>query len=81
MRFGTFHRILWLLMCTNFPVVYSVSHSIRIAIVTTLAASLLLQLAYLGSVLFLIWRNNCARRAVRRPQHLGSLRRGQHNDR
>ncbi|WP_246763639.1 exopolysaccharide production repressor protein [Rhizobium sp. 007] len=68
-------------MCTSFPVVYSVSHSIRVTIVTTLAASLLLQLAYFGSVLFLVWRNNCARRAVRAPHHLGFLRRGHPNDR
>ncbi|MFA1623686.1 exopolysaccharide production repressor protein [Rhizobium mongolense] len=66
MRFGVFHRILWLLMCTNALVVYCVSQSVRRTIVTTLAVSFLLQLAYFGSLLFLVWRAGCDRRTVQR---------------
>ncbi|MER9064106.1 exopolysaccharide production repressor protein [Mesorhizobium sp. M0698] len=43
--------------------VYFASHSIRTVVVTTLACSLLLQLAYFASVLFLIWWSGCANRA------------------
>ncbi|MES0200925.1 exopolysaccharide production repressor protein [Mesorhizobium sp. M0011] len=38
----------------------------------TLACSLLLQLAYFGSVLFLIWRSGFAREAGQRAEHFGS---------
>ncbi|WP_280736434.1 exopolysaccharide production repressor protein [Sinorhizobium numidicum] len=67
MRFAVFHRALWLLLCTNAIAVYFASHSIRRLIVSTLAFSLLLQLAYFGSVLFLLWR-------ARRAEHLSFSR-------
>ncbi|MCA1371680.1 exopolysaccharide production repressor protein [Bradyrhizobium sp. BRP14] len=63
MSFRIFHRILWLFLCANTLIVYVVSGSIRSAVVTTVVGSLLLQLAYFGSVLFLLWRAHCARRA------------------
>ncbi|MER8511121.1 exopolysaccharide production repressor protein [Mesorhizobium sp. M0894] len=48
--------------------VYFASHSIPLAIVTTLACSLLLQVVYFGSVLFLLWRSSCACRADERAK-------------
>lgn len=63
MPFRIFCRILGLVLCTNALTVYFVLHSIRTAILTTLAYSLLLQVAYFGSVLFLVWRSGCARKA------------------
>ncbi|WP_337422833.1 exopolysaccharide production repressor protein [Sinorhizobium meliloti] len=48
------------------PTVFFVSHSIRRVVITTLGTSLLLQVAYFGSVLFLVWRASCNRRAVER---------------
>ncbi|WP_275531673.1 exopolysaccharide production repressor protein [Ensifer aridi] len=47
--------------------VYFVSHSMRRVIITTFGTSLFLQVAYFGSVLFLVWRAKCNRRAVERP--------------
>ncbi|WP_274608716.1 exopolysaccharide production repressor protein [Mesorhizobium sp. 113-1-2] len=44
-------------------IVYVASYSIGRAIVITLASSLLLQLAYFASVLFLVWQSGCARKA------------------
>ncbi|WP_352846740.1 exopolysaccharide production repressor protein [Mesorhizobium sp. M0622] len=41
---------------------------------TTLACSLLLQLAYFGSVLVLVWRSGCAREAGQRAEHFGSCK-------
>ncbi|MCS0462901.1 exopolysaccharide production repressor protein [Rhizobium favelukesii] len=55
-------------MCTNALVVYCVSQSVRRTIGTTLAVSFLLQLAYFGSLLFLVWRAGCDRRTVQRPE-------------
>ncbi|MER8453810.1 exopolysaccharide production repressor protein [Mesorhizobium sp. M1428] len=39
-----------------------------------LACSLLLQLAYFVSVLFLIWRSGCDSRAGQRAEHFGSCK-------
>ncbi len=63
LSFGIFHRILWLFLCANTLIVYLVTGSISDAVVTTVVGSLLLQLAYFGHVLFLLWRAHCARRA------------------
>ncbi|WP_370906539.1 exopolysaccharide production repressor protein [Ensifer sp. WSM1721] len=54
--------------------VYLVSHSIRSVIVTTLAGSLLLQVGYFGSVLFLVWRSSCAQRRAQRTEHCQRVR-------
>ncbi|WP_287378308.1 exopolysaccharide production repressor protein [Mesorhizobium sp.] len=56
-----FCRLLGLVLCGNAMIVYLASHSIPVAGVATLACSLLLQVVYFGSVLFLIWRSGCAR--------------------
>nr|WP_245451992.1 exopolysaccharide production repressor protein [Mesorhizobium waimense] len=61
--FRTFFRVLVLVLCSNAVTVYFASHSVRLAIVTTLACSLLLQMVYFASLLFLVWRSNCACRA------------------
>ncbi|WP_225248292.1 exopolysaccharide production repressor protein [Mesorhizobium sp. J8] len=50
-------------------IVYFASHSIRTVVVTTLACSLLLQVGYFATVLFLIWRYRCADRACQRAEH------------
>ncbi|WP_309486623.1 MULTISPECIES: exopolysaccharide production repressor protein [unclassified Sinorhizobium] len=55
--------MLHLVLCTNALTVYFVSYSIRRVIITTLGTSLLLQGAYFGSVLFLIWRSGCTQTA------------------
>ncbi|WP_309508983.1 exopolysaccharide production repressor protein [Mesorhizobium onobrychidis] len=52
-------------------IVYFASHSIPLAIVTTMACSLLLQVVYFASVLFLLWRSSCACRADERAEHFG----------
>ncbi|MER9664036.1 exopolysaccharide production repressor protein [Mesorhizobium sp. M0159] len=41
---------------------------------TTLTCSLLLQLAYFASVLFLIWRSGCVSRAGQRAEHFDSCK-------
>ncbi|WP_246505827.1 exopolysaccharide production repressor protein [Mesorhizobium silamurunense] len=66
-----FCRVLWLALCSNALTVYFASHSIRLAVFTTLACSLLLQVAYFASVLFLIWRSS---RAGERAEHFGSYK-------
>ncbi|WP_192360063.1 exopolysaccharide production repressor protein [Mesorhizobium mediterraneum] len=71
MPFRIFRRVLWLVLCSNALTVYFASHSIRTVVVTTLAGSLLLQVAYFASVLFLIWRTGCACRAGHRAEHFG----------
>ncbi|OBP78266.1 MULTISPECIES: exopolysaccharide production repressor protein [Mesorhizobium] len=63
MRLINFCRLLGLVLCGNAVTVYFVSHSFRLAVVTTLGCSLLLQLGYFASVLFLIWRSSCAGKA------------------
>lgn len=72
MSLKTFCRVMGLVLCGNALIVYFASHSIGTAVVTTLACSLLLQLAYFGSVLFLIWRSGFAREAGQRAEHFGS---------
>ncbi|MER8708912.1 exopolysaccharide production repressor protein [Mesorhizobium sp. M1088] len=62
------------MLCSNALIVYFASHSIRTAVVTTLACSLLLQLAYFASVLFLIWRSGRVSRAGQRAEHFDSCR-------
>ncbi|MER9432764.1 exopolysaccharide production repressor protein [Mesorhizobium sp. M0408] len=66
-----FCRVLGLVLCSNALIIYFASHSIRTVVVTTLACSLLLQLAYFASVLFLIWRSSCASRAGQMAEHFG----------
>ncbi|MER9481928.1 exopolysaccharide production repressor protein [Mesorhizobium sp. M0494] len=69
-----FSRVLGLVLCSNALTVYLASHSIRTVVVTTLGCSLLLQLAYFASVLFLIWRSSCASRAGQRREHFGTCK-------
>ncbi|WP_348640278.1 MULTISPECIES: exopolysaccharide production repressor protein [unclassified Mesorhizobium] len=69
-----FCRLLGLVLCGNAMIVYLASHSIHLAVVATLACSLLLQVVYFGSVLFLIWRSSCACRAGERADHFGRAR-------
>ncbi|WP_352637443.1 exopolysaccharide production repressor protein [Mesorhizobium sp. M0145] len=58
-----------MVLCSNALTVYFASLSIRTVVVTTLACSVLLQLAYFASVLFLIWRSGCANRAGEMAEH------------
>ncbi|MES0026624.1 MULTISPECIES: exopolysaccharide production repressor protein [unclassified Mesorhizobium] len=67
-----FCRVLGLVLCSTALIVYFASHSIRTVAVTTLACSLLLQLAYFASVLFLIWRSSCTSRAGHMAEHSGT---------
>ncbi|ESW70546.1 hypothetical protein X773_28125 [Mesorhizobium sp. LSJC285A00] len=61
-----------MVLCSTALTVYFASHSIGTVVVTTLACSLLLQLAYFASVLFLIWRSGCDSRVGQRAEHFGS---------
>ncbi|RWJ82432.1 MAG: hypothetical protein EOR35_06055 [Mesorhizobium sp.] len=72
MPFGIFYRVLLLVLYTYAPILYFVSHSIRTTIVTTLVCAVLLQVAYFGSVVFLIWRSGCRKFTRRRNQCLGT---------
>ncbi|MER9964767.1 exopolysaccharide production repressor protein [Mesorhizobium sp. M0045] len=74
MPFRIFCRVLGLVLCSTALSVYFASHSIGTVVVTTLTCSLLLQLAYFGSVLFLIWRSGFAREAGQRAEHFGSCK-------
>ncbi|WP_245445991.1 exopolysaccharide production repressor protein [Mesorhizobium kowhaii] len=58
-----FGRLLALVLTATAVTVYFASQSIRLAVVTTLACLLLLQMVYFGSVVFLVWRSSCACRA------------------
>ncbi|WP_320288380.1 exopolysaccharide production repressor protein [Mesorhizobium album] len=71
MPFRIFYRIFWVVLCSNALAVYFASHSIRTVVLTTLACSLLLQIAYFASVLFQIWRAGCASRSGQRAEHFG----------
>lgn len=71
MPFRIFYCVFWVVLCSNALAVYFASHSIRTVVVTTLACSLLLQIAYFASVLFLIWRSGGASRSGQRPEHFG----------
>ncbi|MCG5487403.1 MAG: protein syrA [Sinorhizobium meliloti] len=54
MPFRTFPCIFCLLLCTNALAIYAVSHPFRSLLVVILAYSLLLQIAYIGSVFLLV---------------------------
>ncbi|MBP2238932.1 hypothetical protein J2Z31_005473 [Sinorhizobium kostiense] len=54
MPFRNFPHIFCFLLCTDALAIYVVSHPVRSLFVVTLAHSLLLQIAYIGSVFFLI---------------------------
>ncbi|NRQ19208.1 hypothetical protein [Ensifer sesbaniae] len=54
MPFRTFPCIFCLLLCTNALAIYAVSHPVRSLLVVILAYSLLLQIAYVGSVFLLV---------------------------
>ncbi|MER8944251.1 exopolysaccharide production repressor protein [Mesorhizobium sp. M0915] len=62
------------MLCSTALIVYFASHSIGTVVVTTLACSLLLQLAYFASVLFLIRRSGCVSRAGQRAEHFDSCK-------
>ncbi|CDX35075.1 putative exopolysaccharide production repressor protein y4xQ [Mesorhizobium sp. SOD10] len=72
MSFKIFYRTFWVVLCGNALAVYFASHSIRTVVVTTLACSLLLQIVYFASVLFLIWRSGGHSRFGQRAEHVGS---------
>ncbi|MER9214347.1 exopolysaccharide production repressor protein [Mesorhizobium sp. M0663] len=74
MPFRIFCRVLGMVLCSTALTAYFASHSIGTAIVTTLACSLLLQLAYFASVLFLIWRSGHVSRAGQRAEHFDSCK-------
>ncbi|WP_084633020.1 exopolysaccharide production repressor protein [Mesorhizobium sp. LSJC255A00] len=57
-------------LCSTVLTVYFASHSIGTVVLTTLACSLLLQLAYFASVLVLIWRSGRDSRAGQRARKL-----------
>ncbi|RWC00154.1 MAG: exopolysaccharide repressor protein [Mesorhizobium sp.] len=69
-----FCRLVGLVLCSNASMVYFASHWTRVAVVTTLACSLLLQAGYLDTVLFLIWRSNRARGTRHMGQHVNGSR-------
>ncbi|MER9695393.1 exopolysaccharide production repressor protein [Mesorhizobium sp. M0179] len=62
--------------CSTALTVYFATHSIGTVVVTALACSLLLQLAYFASVLFLIWRSGWANRSGEMAEHFGSCKEG-----
>ncbi|ESY79345.1 hypothetical protein X740_16315 [Mesorhizobium sp. LNHC221B00] len=72
MPFRIFCRVLGMVLCSTALTVYFASHSVGTVVVTTLACSLLLQVAYFAGVLFLIWRSGCANRAGEMAEHFGS---------
>ncbi len=69
MPFGIFFRILVLVMCTGAVSAYAASLSILKAVVVTLAASLLLQVTYFASLLFLCWWSGRAHSDHQRSTH------------
>lgn len=78
MPFRVFCAVFVLILCGNAVTVYFASHSIRLTVVTMLACSLLLQLAYFASVLFLVWRASCASRAGQRAEHFDRYKEGRY---
>ncbi|MES0156951.1 exopolysaccharide production repressor protein [Mesorhizobium sp. M0018] len=74
MPFRIFCRVLGMVLCSTALTAYFASHSIGTVVVTTLTCSLLLQLAYFASVLFLIWRTGCVSRAGQRAEHFDSCK-------
>ncbi|MER8628058.1 exopolysaccharide production repressor protein [Mesorhizobium sp. M1143] len=69
-----FCRVMGPVLCSTALIAYFASHSIDTVVVTTLAGSLLLQLAYFASVLFLIWRSGSVGRAGQRAEHFDSCK-------
>ncbi|MER9533366.1 exopolysaccharide production repressor protein [Mesorhizobium sp. M0309] len=69
-----FCRVLGVVLCSTALTAYFASYSISKVVVTTLACSLLFQLAYFARVLFLIWRSGCDSRAGQRAEHFGSCK-------
>ncbi|CAH2399377.1 conserved hypothetical protein [Mesorhizobium escarrei] len=61
MRLIIFYRLLGMVLCGNAVTVYFASDSIRLAVFTTLAFWLILQVAYFANLLFLIWRSSGVR--------------------
>ncbi|CAH2394340.1 hypothetical protein MES4922_10253 [Mesorhizobium ventifaucium] len=61
MRLIIFCRLLGMVLCGNAVTVYFALDSIRLAVFTTLAFWLVLQVAYFANVLFLIWRSSGVR--------------------
>lgn len=74
MPFRIFCCVLGLVLCSTALIVYFASHSIGTVVITTLTCSLLLQLAYFASVLFLIWQSGWVSRAGQRPEHFDSCK-------
>ncbi|MER9457383.1 exopolysaccharide production repressor protein [Mesorhizobium sp. M0478] len=74
MPFRIFCRVLGLVLCSTALIVYFASHSIGTVVITTLTCSLLLQLAYFASVLFLIWQSGWVSRAGQRAEHFASCK-------
>ncbi|MES0212075.1 exopolysaccharide production repressor protein [Mesorhizobium sp. M0028] len=74
MPFRIFCRVFGLVLCSIALIIYFASHSIGTVVVTTLACSLLLQVAYFASVLFLIWRSGCVIRAGQRAEQFDSCK-------
>ncbi|WP_366512812.1 exopolysaccharide production repressor protein [Mesorhizobium sp.] len=75
LHFISFCRLVGLVLCSNASMVYFALDSLRVAVVTKLACSLLLQACYFGSVLFLIWQSSSRARGTRhRGQHADSYR-------
>ncbi|MER9683845.1 exopolysaccharide production repressor protein [Mesorhizobium sp. M0184] len=72
--FRIFCLVLGLVLCSTALTVYFASHSIGTVVVTTLACSLLLQMAYFASVLFLICRSGCDSRSGQRAEHFASCK-------
>ncbi|WP_348630757.1 exopolysaccharide production repressor protein, partial [Mesorhizobium sp. M7A.F.Ca.CA.002.10.1.1] len=72
---SSFCRLVGLVLCSNASMVYFALDSLRVAVVTTLACSLLLQAGYFGRVLFLIWQSSSRARGTRhRGQHADGYR-------
>ncbi|MDK1378634.1 MULTISPECIES: exopolysaccharide production repressor protein [unclassified Sinorhizobium] len=78
MPLRVFCSVLALFLCTNALTVYFFSHSIRQVIVATLVGCLLLQVAYFGSVIFLIWRSSCDQRDAQRSEHFRKCQTARH---
>jgi len=75
LHFRVFCRVLLLVLCNNAIMACFVSHSIRRVIVVAVASSLLLQIGYFGSVLFLICQPNSEKqRSAQSAEHCQKVR-------
>lgn len=74
MAIRIFCRVLGIVLCSTALAVYFASYSISKVVITTLACSLLLQLAYFASVLLLIWRSGLVSRAGQRTEDFDSCK-------